>query len=139
VRLRHLIASACFCLLLPAAAHAEFSVAAQRWFDSFDQNKDGVMTPEEYTAVAEKQFGRVDSNSDQLVDQSEYVFGIPEGNDEELARAQKRFAIMDRNGDEAATEEEYVAFGQQVIDLSDFDGDGNMTRDEFAASVSPSE
>jgi len=138
VRFRPLIAGACF-LLLPNAALAEFSEAAQRWFDSFDQDKDGVLTSEEYTAVAEKQFGRVDSNSDGSIDVAEYVFGIPEGNDEELERSKKRFAIMDQNGDGGATQEEFVAFGQQVIDLSDFDGDGKMTSEEFAASVSPSE
>ncbi len=136
MRFRPLIAGACF-LLLTDPAQAEFSEAAQRWFDSFDQNKDGVLTPEEYAAVAEKQFGRVDGNGDGSVDAAEYVFGIPEGNDQELERARKRFAIMDHNGDGGATQEEFVAFGQQVIDLSDFDGDGKMTRDEFAASVSP--
>ena len=138
MRFRPLIAGTCFCVL-SAAAHAEYSEAAQRWFDSYDQDKDGVMTLEEYNAVAEKQFGRVDSNSDGSVDQDEYVFGIPEGNDDELERAKKRFSIMDKNGDGASTEEEFVGFGQQVIELSDFDGDGKMTKDEFAASVSPSE
>jgi Ca2+-binding EF-hand superfamily protein len=138
VRFRPLIAGAFLCVL-SAAVQAEFSESAQRWFDSYDQDKDGVLTPEEYNAVAKKQFGRVDSNGDGSVDESEYVYGIPEGNDDELARAKKRFAIMDRNGDGAATEEEFVGFGQQVIDLSDFDGDGKMTRDEFAASVSPNE
>jgi Ca2+-binding EF-hand superfamily protein len=138
VRFRPLIAGACFCVL-SAAAHAEYSEAAQRWFDSYDQDKDGVMTPEEYNAVAEKQFGRVDSNGDGSVDETEYVYGIPEGNDDELARAKKRFSIMDKNGDGAAAQEEFVGFGQQVIELSDFDGDGNMTKEEFADSVSPSE
>ena len=138
MRFRPLIAGTCLCVL-SAAAHAEFSEAAQRWFDSYDQDKDGVLTPEEYNAVAEKQFGRVDSSGDGSVDETEYVYGIPEGNDDELARAKKRFSIMDKNGDGAATKEEFVGFGQQVIDLSDFDGDGKMTRDEFAASVSPSE
>jgi Ca2+-binding EF-hand superfamily protein len=138
VRFGLIIAGTCL-YLLPSAAQAEFSEAAQRWFDSFDQDKDGVLTPEEYTAVAEKQFGRVDSNADGSVDLDEYVFGIPEGNDQELERAKKRFAIMDHNGDGGAIQDEFVAFGKQVIDLSDFDGDGKMTRDEFAASVSPSE
>jgi Ca2+-binding EF-hand superfamily protein len=139
VRFRPLTAAVCLCFL-SSAAQAEFSEAAQRWFDSFDQNKDGVLTPEEYRAVAEKQFRRVDSNADGAVDQGEYVFGVPEGNDQELDRAKKRFTIMDKNGDGSATEEEFVGFGQQVIDLSDFDGDGKMTRDEFAASVTaPSE
>jgi Ca2+-binding EF-hand superfamily protein len=138
VRFRPLIAGACFCVL-SSAAHAEYSEAAQRWFDSYDQDKDGVMTPEEYNAVAEKQFGRVDSNGDGSVDETEYVYGIPEGNDDELARAKKRFSIMDKNGDGAAAQEEFVGFGQQVIELSDFDGDGNMTKEEFADSVSPSE
>jgi Ca2+-binding EF-hand superfamily protein len=138
VRHLSLIAGASLCVL-SAAAQAAPSEAAIRWFQSFDQDKDGVMTPEEYTAVAEKQFGRVDSNGDGSIDPSEYVFGIPEGNDEELERAKKRFAIMDRNGDGGATEEEFVAFGHQVIELSDTDGDGKMTSDEFAASVAPSE
>jgi Ca2+-binding EF-hand superfamily protein len=139
VLFRPLTAAVCLCFLT-SAARAEFSEAAQRWFDSFDQDKDGVLTPEEYKAVAEKQFRRVDANGDGAVDEAEYVYGVPEGNDDELARAKKRFSIMDKNGDGSATEEEFVGFGQQVIDLSDFDGDGKMTRDEFAASVSaPSE
>jgi Ca2+-binding EF-hand superfamily protein len=137
VRYHQFIAGACLCLW-SAGAQAAPSEAAVRWFDSFDQNKDGVLTPEEYTAVAEKQFGRVDGNGDGVVDQAEYIFGIPEGNDAEIERAKKRFSIMDQNGDGGATQEEYVAFGHQVIQLSDSDGDGKMTMDEFAASVSPS-
>jgi Ca2+-binding EF-hand superfamily protein len=139
VRFHQIIAGACLYILSATGAQAAPSEAAVRWFDSFDQDKDGVLTPEEYTAVAEKQFGRVDSNGDGVVDQAEYIFGIPEGNDEEIERAKKRFAIMDRNGDGGATQEEYVDFGHQVIELSDTDGDGKMTMDEFAASVSPSE
>jgi Ca2+-binding EF-hand superfamily protein len=138
VRYHQLVAGACLCFL-SASAQAAPSEAAVRWFDSFDQDKDAVITPDEYTAVAEKQFGRVDGNGDGVVDQGEYIFGIPEGNDEEIERAQKRFVIMDRNGDGGATQEEFVAFGHQVIQLSDTDSDGKMTMDEFAASVSPSD
>jgi EF hand len=141
VRHLSLIAGACFCVLSATAAQAAPTDAALRWFDSFDQDKDGVMTAEEYTAVAEKQFGRVDSNSDGSIDQDEYVFGIPEGNDEELERAKKRFLIMDKNGDGSATSEEYTGFGIAVIELADGNGDqdGKMTIDEFSAQVSPSE
>ena len=108
MRFHQIIAGACLYILSATGAQAAPSEAAVRWFDSFDQDKDGVLTPEEYTAVSEKQFGRVDSNGDGVVDQAEYIFGIPEGNDEEIERAKKRFAIMDRNGDGGATKEEYI-------------------------------
>jgi hypothetical protein len=135
-----ILAVAAVLVALPALAQ-ELPEAALRWFESYDQDKDGILTPEEYGDVAEKQFGRVDGNGDGTIDEGEYVFGIPEDRDEEIERARKRFAIMDSNGDGGATLEEYVGFGRYVIETADGEGDqdGKMSREEFAFSVTPNQ
>ena len=140
MRFRPLIAGACS-LILSNPAHAELSEAGKRWFDSFDQNKDSIITPEEYNAVAEKQFRRVDSNADGSIDFAEYSFGIPEDQSEEVERAKTRFLKMDSNGDGLATSKDYTDFGLAIIEICDGNGDqdGRMTIDEFAAQVAPSE
>jgi Ca2+-binding EF-hand superfamily protein len=126
-------------LLTPALAQQGPSEAALHWFDSFDQNKDGILTPDEMRSVSAKQFGRIDSNGDGALSLEEYLFGIPEDHKQEIDRARTRFNIMDRNGDGRATEEEFVDFGLRVIQLGDTNGDGQLSRAEFTESVTPSQ
>jgi Ca2+-binding EF-hand superfamily protein len=125
--------------LASAVAQQGPSEAALHWFDSFDQNKDGVLTPDEIRSVSAKQFVRMDANGDGVLTVEEYVFGIPEDHKQELERARTRFTIMDRNGDGRATQEEFIEFGLRVIELGDTNGDGQLSRAEFSESVTPSQ
>src|SRR5262245_22919177 len=125
--------------LAPAVAQQGPSEAALHWFDSFDQNKDGILTPDEIRSVSAKQFVRIDANGDGQLTVEEYVFGIPEDHAQELERARTRFNIMDRNGDGRASEQEFIDFGLRVIELGDTDGNGQLSRAEFAESVTPSQ
>jgi EF hand len=125
--------------LTPALAQQGPSDAALHWFDSFDQNKDGILTPDEIRSVSAKLFVRMDANGDGSLTVEEYVFGIPEDHKQELERARTRFNIMDRNGDGRATQEEFIEFGLRVIQLGDTDGNGQLSRAEFSESVTPSQ
>ena len=125
--------------LSPVLAQQGPSEAALHWFDSFDQNKDGILTPDEIRSVSAKQFVRMDANGDGALTVEEYVYGIPADHQQELERARTRFNIMDRNGDGRATEQEFIEFGLRVIELGDTNGDGQLSRAEFSESVTPSQ
>jgi Ca2+-binding EF-hand superfamily protein len=123
-----------------AEAQEDTTESALRWFNSFDQNGDGVMAKDEVLGISEKQFARADADQDGQISLEEYTFGIPADRPDELAKTQKRFSFMDRDENGQATRDEYVSFSIQVIDLADSNADGKMSREEFLASISsPSE
>lgn len=124
------------CLSMSALAQDDVA-GALRWFDSFDQNSDGVMAKDEVLGISEKQFVRADANRDGGLSVEEYTFGIPAERAEELAKATNRFAVIDRDENGAASKEEYVNFSIRVIDLADDNSDGKMSRDEFLVSIAP--
>jgi len=127
--------------VLSASAYAQDDTteSALRWFDSFDQNGDGVMAKDEVLGISEKQFLRIDADGDGTLSLEEYTFGVPADRPEELRKTTNRFTLLDRDENGAASKEEYVNFSLQVIDLADANADGKMSRDEFLASIAPSE
>jgi len=136
---RALVLAATLCLSFAAAAAAQQGPAesAMRWFDSYDLDKDGTVTPAEIRNGSAKEFAALDTNKDGLLTVEEYVAYIPGDRADEIARGKKRFGIADRNGDGKLTLEELTGFGLRIIEIADQNADGKMSRQEFIDSVTP--
>lgn len=120
-----------------AASQQEPAPSSLRWFDSFDQNRDGVLTPEEVESTSTVQFVRIDADSSGTLTVEEYLASNPESDDEEVRKTRDRFTVMDRRGDGngEATPVEFVNFGKFVIEIADFNADGRLSRQEFIDGI----
>ncbi|MGE0653464.1 MAG: EF-hand domain-containing protein [Alphaproteobacteria bacterium] len=121
----------------PAAAGPADRDSALHWFDSVDTDHDGAFDAAEIERVRDKRFRRYDGNGDGYVTLDEFNFAVPEELADEVERRRRRFLVMDLDGDQRLTKDEYMLFGTRVIDAADSNGDGIVTRDEFADSVAP--
>lgn len=133
-------------LLLPLAAVAQGSPPATslRWFDGFDQNRDGYVTAVEANAAGATEFARIDKDRSGGITVTEYLADIaPEdaGKDDVIRQTRNRFAVLDQRGDGngTASRTEFTDFTKFVLELSDQNGDNDerMSRQEFIDSVTP--
>jgi Ca2+-binding EF-hand superfamily protein len=125
--------------LSAALAQDQPPAGSLRWFDSFDQNKDGFITPDEMTAAGAVEFARIDKDKNGTITLDEYLADSADDGDDEIRRARNRFAVMDRRGDGngVVSQAEFIDFGKFVIEVADENGDGRMSRQEFIDSVTP--
>lgn len=134
-------AAVSFGLLSPALAQDEPPANSLRWFESFDLNKDGFITPQEMEAASATEFARIDKDKSGGITIDEYLADSPDASDDEIRRIKNRFAVMDRRGDGngVVSLAEFINFGKFVISVADQNGDhdGRMSREEFVESVSP--
>ena len=134
-------AAVSFSLSSAAFAQEEPPANSLRWFESFDLNKDGFITPEEMETAGASEFDRIDKDHNGTISITEYLADSPDASDDELRRIRNRFAVMDKrgNGDGVVSKAEFINFGKFVISVADQngDGDGRMSREEFVDSVSP--
>jgi Ca2+-binding EF-hand superfamily protein len=141
--LRSAIVTAAVSLGLSSAAFAQEEPPANslRWFESFDLNKDGFITPEEMETAGAAEFDRIDKDKNGTISITEYLADSPDASDDEVRRIRNRFAVMDKrgNGDGVVSKAEFINFGKFVISVADQNGDrdGRMSREEFVESVSP--
>ena len=136
-------AAASLCLSSAALAQVEPPENSLRWFESFDQNKDGFITPEEMDTAGAAEFARIDKDKSGTITIDEYLADSPDASDDEVRRIRNRFAVMDRRGDGngVVSPAEFINFGKFVISVADQNGDrdGRMSREEFVESVSPAQ
>ena len=123
-----------------AVSQQDPAPSSLRWFDSFDQNRDGVLTPEEIESTSTVQFVRIDTDSSGTLTVEEYLAANPDPNDdEEVRKTRDRFEVMDRRGDGngEATPVEFVNFGKFVVEIADGNGDrdGRLSRQEFIDAI----
>jgi hypothetical protein len=141
--LRSAIITAAVSFGLSAAALAQQEPPANslRWFESFDQNKDGFITAEEMEVAGAAEFVRIDRDKSGGITIDEYLADSPDASDDEVRRIRNRFAVMDRRGDGngAVSEVEFINFGKFVVSVADQNAnrDGRMAREEFVDSVTP--
>ena len=130
-----------FGLLPSALAQEEPPANSLRWFESFDLNKDGFITPEEMEKASAAEFARIDKDKSGGITIDEYLADSPDASDDEVRRIKNRFAVMDRRGDGngVVSLAEFIAFAKFVIQIADQNGDrdGRMSREEFIDSVMP--
>lgn len=131
-----LAASAMVAQTSPVSAQ-EPAASSLRWFDSFDQDKDGVLTPEEVEATGAVEFFRIDADASGTLTVDEYLAANPDADDVEIRKTRDRFEVMDRRGDgnDLATPLEFINFGKFIIEIADFNADGRLTRAEFIEGI----
>ena len=134
-------AAIAFSLVSTAFAQEEPPANSLRWFESFDQNKDGFITPQEMETAGAAEFARIDKDKSGTITIDEYLADSPDASDDETRRIRNRFAVMDRRGDGngVISPAEFINFGKFVISVADQNGDrdGRMSREEFVESVTP--
>jgi Ca2+-binding EF-hand superfamily protein len=133
-----LLASAfVFAQMSPTLSQQDPAPSSLRWFDSFDQNRDGVLTPEEVESTSTVQFVRIDADSSGTLTVEEYLASNPDSDDAEIRKTRDRFTVMDRRGDGngEATPVEFINFGKFVIEVADFNADGRLSRQEFIDGI----
>ena len=132
-----LAAAFVFVQMSSAASQQDPAPSSLRWFDSFDQDRDGVLTPEEVESTGTVHFVRIDADSSGTLTVDEYLAANPDSDDEETRKTRDRFTVMDRRGDGngEATPVEFVNFGKFVIEIADFNADGSLSRQEFIDGI----
>src|SRR5262245_66630865 len=93
-----LAAALSFLQILPAEAQEGPPESSLGWFDSFDQNGDGVLTPEEVNKTGNVQFVRIDKDASGAITVDEYLAAAPDPDEIEIRKTRDRFQVMDRRG-----------------------------------------
>ena len=116
----------------PAFAQ-EAETDASRYFNRLDQKKLGFFTLADMQRIEAKSFKRIDDNKDGELTLSEYNFGIPDDQQDVIARFTRRFRMADADNDGRITMDEYMAFCAKVVAAADTNQDGQVTKEEFLA------
>ena len=125
---------------LPAGGHG-----SNAFFGSYDANRDGVVTRQEYDTIRLQRFRAADKNGDGVLSEDEYVAEFEgrlkqqyfdKGNQPDQAyensikQAHVRYNIVNRARDGRYTLEEDRAIAERTFKSSDTNGDGKVTRDD---------
>jgi Ca2+-binding EF-hand superfamily protein len=108
--------------------------SAARYFDRLDQKKQGFFTLSDMQRIEGKTFKRTDDNKDGVLTLSEYLFGIPDEEEEVIDRFTRRFRLADADSNGGILFDEYMDFCARVVAAADANQDGMVTRDEFIAA-----
>jgi Ca2+-binding EF-hand superfamily protein len=126
-------AYAVLCFAVPGALASTISAK----FAAIDGNHDGVISPGEHEDYVRKTFDLVDTNHDHKISTAELdaaqdkVFGTPHRHPE-INTAQK-IRHFDVNGDGEVSETEMGNGGRQLFLVMDYNRNGKVTPQEFAA------
>lgn len=106
---------------------------------SYDANRDGVVTRDEYDAVRKQRFMTADANRDGWLSEEEYVAEFKKRLDKDygdrahderyansIKQAHVRFKILDRNDDGRLSVEEELAQAEKTFKGADTNGDGKI-------------
>lgn len=111
--------------------------AIDRIFQKLDVDKSGAIEAAESDAAAQKRFQRFDADGDGVLTRDEAAAHHAQRSEERRKRAEewraKRFAALDADGDGKVTLEEFGARRGQMFARADANGDGKITRDEIAS------
>lgn len=127
----------------PAAPAGGHGLAA--FMGSYDANRDGVVTRDEYDTVRKQRFMAADTNRDGWLSEAEYVAEYEgrlkeqyagRAQDERYAgsikQAHVRFGILDTDRDGKLTVEEELAIADKTFKGSDKNGDGKVDQADGA-------
>ena len=107
----------CTALFLMLVAGAGFCGMTQKAYNQFDQNKDGMLSIEEYINARAKAFSRMDANQDGQLDDVENPY--PSWN---------KVADTDKNG--TVSLDEFLALNKKNTEKQDVNKDGLLSFEE---------
>lgn len=134
------IAMACAGLMLGASsACAADRTAAREFFQRIDTNGDRMLEFSEIQAVRAQMFNRMDANHNGLLDAGEVRTAVEQVKSKrdfhaaQFADFQAQAGRMDRNGDGGISRDEFAAFIPDRLRRADRNGDGALSLSELRA------
>jgi Ca2+-binding EF-hand superfamily protein len=104
------------------------------FFKPFDTNNDRVISYDEFSVKQRANFTKLDMDNNGQVTLAEYTADAQTKPDK-LAKETSKFVSLDKNQDGNLTVAEFEALRRQQFDEMDANCDGDMSWDEFAATV----
>lgn len=115
-----------------AQAAGDFRTA---YFNRLDQKKTGGFTLADLQRISAKEFKRIDDDKDGGLSPEEYTFGIPPSRQDAIDFFTARFKRSDYNGDGKVDFTEDQAYCVDLVTTADTNKDGVVTKDEFLAAT----
>ncbi|WP_269581347.1 EF-hand domain-containing protein [Roseibium sp. Sym1] len=98
---------------------------AERLFERFDVNEDGVITEAEIAEVRAQNFASADADGNGEVSLEEFKAAFMERSNDRMVRA---FQFLDSDGDGTVTREEADTAANRMFNMLDRDGNGTVER-----------
>ncbi|WP_305984166.1 EF-hand domain-containing protein [Roseibium sp. MMSF_3544] len=98
---------------------------AERLFERFDANADGVITEAEISDVRAQEFAAADTDGNGEISLEEFKAQFMERSNDRMVRA---FQFMDSNGDGTVTQDEADQIANRMFNRLDRDGNGTVER-----------
>ncbi|MEO9527535.1 calcium-binding protein [Roseibium sp.] len=98
---------------------------AERLFERFDVNEDGIITEAEIADVRTQGFAAADTDGSGDISLEEFKAGFMSRSNDRMVRA---FQFMDRDGDGTVTREDVDRMANRMFDRLDRDGNGTVER-----------
>lgn len=98
---------------------------AERLFERFDTDGDGVITQTEIEEVRAQDFAAADADGNGEISLEEFKASFMERSNDRMVRA---FQFMDSNGDGTVTQEEVDVVANRIFNRLDRDGSGTIER-----------
>lgn len=118
----------------PGLQVAQTSTRHQQLFRNIDGNGDGALSREEYMAYRGRVFGGMDADGQGSLSQDEFMAGGPGGQTmtkRHRVRREEMFRALNRGGSGAISRPEWDREGEELFNLRDRNGDGNIMPEEF--------
>ena len=132
-----LAAALAACSSTPEPEPTRMTNMAAQAFDRMDRDSNGVVTAAERDDARRAQFRRLDTDASGYLSAAELdAMQDAFGGDRPRRRGRRGgqadpLARMDRNADGRIGPDEFRGMGDALLQRADFDGDGNLSRDEL--------